>query len=334
MSPRKRDVDTIALVAHAAASPLVTPEDTDVVRLVAVPPLPDLARPPAELMPASFDPERALAVVNTLFAAIETAPDLATLRNLEAYGSAFQHLLRRLSDGRALANAAAAATLVAERRLGTELARLERNRGHQRSGAAIHRDTIRNLGVDRRVARFWEQVAAIPDETFESYVGPAREGALADVEPERMVSRRALLRLVPAPQSAPEDEAPADERLLTAAAQALGRLDHAPDPGSDPLTWRGRLWVAPGRGDEATWADACVQGFADDRVEAAVLHLGPRTDASYWALLASYPLCVLRGHNSGVVFGIGVAASDLADAFGELGWAYAPAAGAALSRSS
>ena len=60
-----------------------------------------------------------------------------------------------------------------------------------------------------------------------------------------------------------------------------------------------------------------------------MLHLGPRTDASYWALLAGYPLCVLRpGRNSGVVFGIGVAASDLAAAFGELGWAYAPAAGA------
>ena len=57
-----------------------------------------------------------------------------------------------------------------------------------------------------------------------------------------------------------------------------------------------------------------------------MLHLGPRTDASYWALLADYPLCVLRpGRNNGVVFGIGVAASALADAFGELGWAYAPA---------
>ena len=91
------------------------------------------------------------------------APDLATLHNLQAYGGAFQHLLQRLADGRALANAAAAATLVAERRLGTELARLERRDGRpRRDGVATHRDTIRNLGVDPRVARFWEQVAAIP----------------------------------------------------------------------------------------------------------------------------------------------------------------------------
>ena len=333
MSARSRargEVDAITRAVHSAASPLAQPGDTDIIQLVSAPPLPDLAHPPAELMPESFDPERALAVVSTLFAAIEAAPDLATLHNLQAYGGAFQHLLQRLADGRALANAAAAATLVAERRLGTELARLERRDGRpRRDGVATHRDTIRNLGVDPRVARFWEQVAAIPDETFDSYVGPARDGALTNVEPDRMVSRRQLLRLLPPAPSAPEDAAPADERLLAAATQALGGLDRAPEPGSDPLTWHGRLWVAPGRGDEAAWADACVQGFADERVEAAVLHLGPRTDASYWALLAAYPLCVLRpGRNSGVVFGIGVAASDLADAFGELGWAYAPAAGA------
>ena len=107
MSARSRargEVDAITRAVHSAASPLVQPGDTDIIQLVSAPPLPDLAHPPAELMPESFDPERALAVISTLFAAIEAAPDLATLHNLQAYGGAFQHLLQRLADGRALAN--------------------------------------------------------------------------------------------------------------------------------------------------------------------------------------------------------------------------------------
>ena len=322
----------IVTVANAAVSPVVEPGDTDVIQLVTASPLPDLAHPPAALMPASFDPEGALAVVDALFAAIEAAPDLATLRNLEAYGHAFRHLLQRLAEGRALANAAAAATLVAERRLGAELVRLERPRGRPRRGdSTMHRDTIRDLGVGTQLARLWERVAAVPTETFESYVRPARDGALDDVAQEHQVSRRALLRLQSPTQPAGGRPGPAtaDERLLAATTRALGRLDHAPEPGSDPQTWQGRLWVAPARTDESAWAAACVQGFTDDRIEAAVLHLGPRTDASYWSLLAAYPLCVLRpGVHSGVVFGIGVTPSALADAFTEMGWAYAPAAGA------
>ena len=163
MSPR---IDAITAAANAAAPAVVMPGDTVVVELVTPPGLPALASPEAGLMPGSFDHARALAVVDDLFAAIDTAPDLKTLRALEAYGNAFRSLLERLDDGRALANAAAAAALVAERRLGLELARLERRRG-QRSR---YRDTIRSLGVDRRVARFWEQVARVPSEAFESYV--------------------------------------------------------------------------------------------------------------------------------------------------------------------
>ena len=100
--------------------------------------------------------------------------DLGSLRAAHARAAALKSLLDEVERGGAPSHAAAAATLVAERRLGIALDALEREPGT--AGTSAYQQAVHELGVDARTARYWRQVGAIATEAFESYLRPALGG--------------------------------------------------------------------------------------------------------------------------------------------------------------
>ena len=222
---------------------------------------------------------------------------------------------------------------VPKRRLGQTLSGLERTpgRGHERSKYQIAVDEI---GVAPRTVHHWREVAAVPAPLFNAYIGPALDGTTTMHRPSSLVSRNGLLRIHRERGADTADISQllaSDVVLHDAAVRALGTVDMVPEPGSEVTTWRGRVLLAPADDDAEAWADACVEGWAEGRIEAALLHLPFRLEAGWWRLLAGHAVCLLRPaaigrrtQNAGTVFGLGVPAAQLASAFADIGWTYGP----------
>ena len=290
-----------------------------------------LADPPDELTPAQFDVTYAVDLLAHLRDVIDSAPDVHTLHRATAISAAVRVLLGQVRQGKALVNAAAATTLTAERRLGLTLDHLERAPGRNQ-GHSPYKDTLAELGAEARTARHWRQIARIPDDVFRSYVNPAfaslHDEQQADNE---IVSRSGLARYHKLHGDTNTAVSPIVnmEALQHAAAAALGGIDFAPSPGSAASQWSGRLWLAPHERDVQAWTDACVVGWTEERIEAAVVLVPLRPGASWWSTLGGWPLCLLRPHavgghgqTAGAVFGVAVDAQRLDEAFSSLGWVY------------
>ena len=292
-----------------------------------------LAAAPA-LAPETFDPVRAIATLDDMRAAIAATTDPHELRNVAATTSALQGWLAHHKRSTALANAASATTLAAERRLGGVLADMERAPGRRDGGPSEYQAALDALDLNRRIAERWAELATIPDPVFAAYI----DDAVAARMTSGQITGHGLKRFAEAsqPSTAPaaaRPSRPAAATLREAAAVALGGLDC--DAADTPAeSWRGRAWVAPKAADLHDWITACVQAWAEGRVSAAVLLVPVQPDADWWALLAGSPLCLLRqpemdqrrlggrDRTSGAVIGLGVPAADLDRAFAGAGWTY------------
>ena len=248
--------------------------------------------------------------------------DLGSMRAAHARATALKSMLDTVERGGALSHAAAAATLVAERRLGLALDALDRQPG---KGVSAYQQAVHDLGVDTRTARYWRQVAAIATEAFESYLGPALDGTHRGLP----VSRAGLMRAAGAlvrPRSAAA-------RVLAAAEAWMGVVE-LPDPTTDPRDWSGRLWVSPPDDLRREWADAVARGWHEGRIASCALHLPLSPSASWWSLLGGHPICILRPSGvgtermGGVIFGLGGDDGAVPDQpafarhFSSLGWCY------------
>ena len=100
-----------------------------------------LAAAPA-LAPETFDPVRAIATLDDMRAAIAATTDPHELRDVVATTSALQGWLAHQRRSTALANAASATTLTAERRLGGVLAAMERARGRRNGGPSEYQAAL------------------------------------------------------------------------------------------------------------------------------------------------------------------------------------------------
>ena len=290
-----------------------------------------LAAAPA-LAPKTFDPVLAIATLDEMRAAIAATTDPHELRDVVATTSALQGWLAHQQRSVALANAASATTLTAERRLGGVLAAMERAPGRRDGGPSEYQAALDALDLNRRIAERWAELATIPEHVFASYIGDAVAARMTSGQ----ITGHGLKRYAEVSQPSTAPAAARPSRLSTAtlreaAAVALGGLDcDAGDTSAE--SWRGRAWVAPKAADLHDWITACVQAWA------AVLLVPVQPDAEWWALLAGSPLCLLRqpetdqrqlggrDRTSGAVIGLGVPAADLERAFAGAGWTYQPGA--------
>ena len=252
-----------------------------------------LAAAPA-LAPETFDPVRAIATLDDMRAVIDATTDPHELRDVAATTSALQGWLAHHKRSTALANAASATTLAAERRLGGVLAAMERAPGRRDGGPSEYQAALDALDLNRRIAERWAELATIPEHVFASYIGDAVAARMTSGQ----ITGHGLKRFAEAsqPSAAPaaaRPSRPSAATLREAAAVALGGLDC--DAADTPAeSWRGRAWVAPKAADLHDWITACVQAWAEGRVSAAVLLVPVQPDADWWALLAGSPLCLLR----------------------------------------
>ena len=141
---------------------------------------------PADSNASQSDVPSALDVLRHIRDAIDGAPDARMVR--ESF-----HALRDLQghDDTVIVNAVAATTLTAQRWLGMTLDHLDG--ATCRDGTrSPHLAALANIGVARRTARQWRELALVPDDVFRAYVGPAFAGT-PDTNGGR-VSRIGLLR--------------------------------------------------------------------------------------------------------------------------------------------
>ena len=301
-----------------------------------------LATTPA-LTPEAFEPVRALSTLADIRSAIDDTTDPAELLDVAAQTSAIQGWLSHQRRGAAVANAARATTLTAERRLGRVLADLERTPG-RRDGDSPYRAVLKDLDLEPRTVRRWAELARIADATFDEYIeqaaaGEMTSGYITENGLRRFADRPAPPANAPAP-AARSTKAPEPD-LRAAALAALGAIDFEPaaNDASDPESWRGRAWAEPRAADLHEWVTLCVQAWGESRLQAAVIRVPVQPDAEWWALLAGNPICLLRrevaaaaakpgarpqsrDRTSGAVIGVGVPAADFASAFADLGWVY------------
>ena len=270
-----------------------------------------LAAAPA-LAPETFDPVRAIATLDDMRAAIAATTDPRELRDVAATTSALQGWLAHQQRSVALANAASATTLAAERRLGGVLAAMERAPGRRDGGPSEYQAALDALDLNRRIAERWAELATIPDPVFAAYI----DDAVAARMTSGQITGHGLKRF---PEASQPSTAPAVAR------------PSRPSADTPAESWRGRAWVAPKAADLHDWITACVQAWAEGRVSAAVLLVPVQPDAEWWALLAGSPLCLLRqpgtdqrrlggrDRTSGAVIGRGVPAADLDRVFAGAG---------------
>ena len=293
-----------------------------------------LADPPDGLTKEDFDIAGALDLLARMHHAITEAPDLHAQHQAAAVSSALHALLDKIERGSALANAASALMLTAERRLGQRLSALERTPGRGNDERSEYQLALDMMGVRPRTARHWRQVAAVPEDVFTKYTGPAIDRATTGQPSDRIVSRSGLLRCHRENAAGTVDVSQilaSDVTLREAAQRSLGGVDMVPAPGSDVAEWNGRVLLAPTDADAEAWAHASATGWSEGRIEKALLHLPFRLEATWWSLLAEHPVCLLRPEaiarrtqTAGIIFGLGVSGVQLAEAFGELGRTYAP----------
>ena len=294
------------------------------------------ASPRGMLTSDGIDTAVVLDYLGTLRSAIENAPDLRSKYQAATASNVLRTFLENVERGSAIANAASAVALLAERRLGQMLSGLERAPGWRRDDRTPFQAALDEIGVSRGLARRWMEVAHVSEDVFDDYVEPAFKAVEASTTGQAIncnVTRNGLLRSYRrrAPEPASVSQFEMGETILRdASVRALGDLDMVPDPESDVATWRGRVLVHPIPDQAAAWASACNEGWSEGRIEAAILRLPLRLDAEWWLVLADHPVCILRpaaigrrGPTAGVIFGLGVPAARLAAAFGQLGWTYA-----------
>ena len=294
----------------------------------------DLLPMPSLEAPAEFDLESALAMLTQMRVAIETAPDLRSQRQAAAWSNSLRELIEKIDAGSTLVNAAIATTLVAERRAGLSLSALPRT-GHRHDGPrSPYQTTLDAIGLQPRVARYWQQVAAVPEDIFASYVEPALEGAVSGRTPDDMVSRRALLRV--AKELVVDADAPVESPDVTilrdAAERALGSLEVDTDNADGAPDWAGTVWLDASHGEPADTdrvATALMAAWTDERLDSALIRVPLRPGAPWWSLLAGFPVCLLfpqatglRSATAGAVFALGVDPARFGAAFAGLGWAY------------
>ena len=122
------------------------------------------------------------ALIASLERGLAEARTFAQVKKIRDEAAALQVFLRSQEAAAEVVNRAGEWKLRAERRLGEELAKVEKNGGRLRRGnTTLPRDEtprLSDIGVSKIQASRWQRLAAVPAEKFESFVGTAERVTL------------------------------------------------------------------------------------------------------------------------------------------------------------
>lgn len=130
----------------------------------------------------------ALIPFDELKAAIIAARDTDELKDIRDKASAIQAYTRQRGDSLEIQNAAAEIKLRAERRIGEILIDMDKNTGTQGQlvgpgvigGSVVippidEKPTLADMGISKVQSSHWQQIAAIPEETFEAHLSASKQ---------------------------------------------------------------------------------------------------------------------------------------------------------------
>lgn len=111
-----------------------------------------------------------LVKVDAFQQALAEAKTIPEVKNLADQADLFKQWLRKQKAGREAQNKGAEMCLMAQRRLGEMLDKVEREQG-KRTDTLLHDATkLQSLGIERTASHRWQKLAEIPEDTFQEFI--------------------------------------------------------------------------------------------------------------------------------------------------------------------
>ncbi len=105
--------------------------------------------------------------------AMAEAQSLPEVKQIRDMAEALRQYVKQPSDSLDIQNQAAEIKLRAERRAGELLAASTMHGGDRKSSAYDRHLKLRDIGIEHHQSQRWQQIAALPEPTFETYIADA-----------------------------------------------------------------------------------------------------------------------------------------------------------------
>jgi hypothetical protein len=116
-----------------------------------------------------------LADLGRLRSSLETAGSFEEVRDIAAHAEALRLYAKKIRAGLAVQNECAEVKIRAERRMGRELAALDKHKGGRppdetdHGGLSVSPPTLEQIGVSPMQSHRWQTAAELPEESFRTY---------------------------------------------------------------------------------------------------------------------------------------------------------------------
>lgn len=202
----------------------------------------------------------------------------------------------------------------AERRLGELLLEAAKHPGGRpKTGAKVEPviATLEKLGITKKLSSFAQRLAAVPEETFESYI---KDCQLMGEPPRSAILVRNGRGKMAVHHSSASDEHYTPTEIVKAVQSCFGGgidLDPCSNTGTPNVPasrhytkhhdglrkpWHGNVFVNPPYGDAVPhWVDKAITEYMDGRAQAIILLLAARPDTGWFYALRDFPVCFIRG---------------------------------------